>query len=306
MDVLPADEIIEFTALGELALAPVLGVLPAAIHANSKNWGLICPNQQGGRAAWAGDVRILAPTNLLALINHFKGTQILSVPSPSIRDSNLKYPDLADIRGQENAKRALEIAAAGGRDMLMVGPPGSSKSMLAQHLPGLLPTLDASETLEVSMIRRLSGGLGDTGPTPHRPFRDPQHSASMPSLVGGGMRTKPGEVSLAHLGLLFLNELPKFQRAALEALRQPMETGRTTVSRANAHVTYPARFQLIAAMNPFRCGYLDDPSQACTRAPRCFSDYQTRISGPLFDRIDLHVDVPAVNPLDLSKAPISG
>ena len=156
------------------------------------------------------------------------------------------------------------------------------------------------------MIRSLSGGLGDTGPTPHRPFRNLRHSAPMPSLVGVGMRTKPGEVSLANLGVLFLDELPKFQRAALEALRQPMDTGRTTVSRENAHVTYPARFQLIAAMNPFRCGYLDDPSQACTRAPRCVSDHQTRISGPLFDRIGLHVDVPAVNPLDLSKAQIPG
>jgi magnesium chelatase family protein len=214
MDVLPVDEIIEFTALGELALdgllAPILGVLPAAIHANSKHWGLICPNQQGGRAAWAGDVRILAPTNLLALINHFKETQILSVPSLSIRDSNLKYPDLADIRGQENGKRALEMAAAGVHNMLVVGPPGSSKSMFAQRLSGLLPTLDASKTLEVSMIRSLSGGLGDTGPTPHRPFRDPHHSASTPSLVGGGMRAKPSEVSLAHLGVLFLDELPKF------------------------------------------------------------------------------------------------
>jgi magnesium chelatase family protein len=309
MDVLPVDEIIEFTALGELALdgllSPVLGVLPAAIHSNSKNRGLICPNQQGGEAAWAGDIRILAPINLLALINHFKGTQILPVPSPSIRASSPKYPDLADIKGQESAKRALEIAAAGGHNMLMVGPPGSGKSMLAQRLPGLLPMLDASETLEVSMIRSLSGGLGETGPTPHRPFRDPHHSASMPSLVGGGMRAKPGEVSLAHLGVLFLDELPEFQRAALEALRQPMETGQTTVSRANAHVTYPARFQLVAAMNPCRCGYLDDPSQACTRAPRCASDYQTRISGPLFDRIDLHVDVPAVNPLDLSQPPLS-
>ncbi|MBT4701601.1 MAG: YifB family Mg chelatase-like AAA ATPase [Rhodospirillaceae bacterium] len=309
MDVLPADEIREFTALGELALdgllAPVAGVLPAAIHANSKDRGLICPAAQGGEAAWAGDVRILAPTNLLALINHFKGTQVLHVPTPSIRDTAPRYPDLADIKGQESAKRALEIAAAGGHNMLMVGPPGAGKSMLAQRLPGILPSLDARETLEVSMIRSLSGGLSETGPTPHRPFRDPHHSASMPSLVGGGLRAKPGEVSLAHLGVLFLDELPEFQRAALEALRQPMETGQTTVARANAHVTYPARFQLIAAMNPCRCGYLDDPAQACTRAPKCAADYQAKISGPLFDRIDLHVDVPAVNPLDLSQPPPS-
>ncbi len=185
----------------------------------------------------------------------------------------------------------------------MVGPPGAGKSMLAARLPGILPLLDPSEALEVSMIHSLAGTLPEGGLLRLRPYRDPHHSASLPALVGGGMRARPGEVSLAHLGVLFLDELPEFQRGALESLRQPIETGRATVARANAHVTYPARFQLIAAMNPCRCGFLDDPAQACNRAPRCAVDYQSKISGPLFDRIDLHVEVPAVNAADLALPP---
>ncbi len=307
MDVLPAEEIIGFTALGELALdgriSPVAGVLPAAIHANAHDRGLICPGRQGGEAAWAGNIEVLAPPDLLSLINHFKGTQLLLPPEPiSVQDTE-SYPDLADIKGQETAKRALEICAAGGHNLLMSGPPGAGKSMLAARLPGLLPPLDASEALEVSMVQSLAGILAEGGLARRRPFRDPHHTASAPALVGGGRRAKPGEVSLAHLGVLFLDELPEFQRAALEALRQPLETGRATVARANAHVTYPARIQLIAAMNPCRCGYLGDPAQACNRAPRCAQDYQGKISGPLFDRIDLHVDVPAVSPADLSLPP---
>lgn len=175
--------------------------------------------------------------------------------------------------------------------------------MLAQRLPGLLPPLASDEILEVSMVHSLAGGLPEGGLLAHRPFRDPHHSASLPALVGGGARAKPGEVSLAHLGVLFLDELPEFQRGALEALRQPLESGRVSIARVNAHVSYPARFQLVAAMNPCRCGYLDDPAQACTRAPKCARDYQSKISGPLYDRIDLHVDVNAVSPMDLSIPP---
>jgi magnesium chelatase family protein len=215
----------------------------------------------------------------------------------------LTYPDLAEIKGQESAKRVLEIAAAGGHNMLMVGPPGSGKSMLAQRLPGILPPLDPTEALEVSMIHSLGGELRGGGLTRRRPFRDPHHSASVPALVGGGLRSRPGEVSLAHLGVLFLDELPEFQRAALEALRQPLESGRATVARVNAHVTYPSRTQLVAAMNPCRCGFLDDAERACTRTPRCGIEYQSRISGPLFDRIDLHVEVPAVSAADLGLPP---
>jgi magnesium chelatase family protein len=187
--------------------------------------------------------------------------------------------------------------------MLMVGPPGSGKSMLAARLPGLLPPLDPAEALEVSMIHSLAGNLNDGKLMRRRPFRDPHHSASLPALVGGGLRAKPGEISMAHLGVLFLDELPEFQRPTLEALRQPMETGRVSIARANAHVTYPARVQLVAAMNPCRCGHLDDASLACGKAPKCALDYQSRISGPLFDRIDLHVDVPAVSAVDLSLPP---
>ncbi len=307
MEVLPMDEIGGYTALGELALdgrlSSVAGVLPAAIHASAAGNGLICPGAQGPEAAWAGEVEILAPSNLLALVNHFKGTQVLSPPQTRPTDDAPTYPDMADIKGQETAKRAVEIAAAGGHNLLMVGPPGAGKSMLAARLPGLLPPLDASEVLEISMIRSIAGELRNGALSAARPFRDPHHSASIPALVGGGHRARPGEVSLSHLGVLFLDELPEFQRAALEGLRQPLETGRVTIARANAHVTYPARIQLIAAMNPCRCGYLDNPAEACSRAPKCAQDYQSRISGPLFDRIDLHVDVPAVNPADLNLPP---
>ena len=187
--------------------------------------------------------------------------------------------------------------------MLMIGPPGSGKSMLASRLPGLLPALGPAEALEVSMIHSVAGLLAGGGLMRQRPFRDPHHSASLPALVGGGLKARPGEISLAHKGVLFLDELPEFARSTLEALRQPLETGRAVVARANAHVTYPADVQLVAAMNPCRCGYLGDLAQGCGRAPKCGQDYQSRISGPLFDRIDLHVDVPAVQAADLALPP---
>ncbi len=254
MGALPADEVATYSALGELgldgALAPVTGVLAAAVHAGSQDRGLICPAAQGGEAAWAGDVEILAAADLVALVNHFKGTQVLSQPKAALRAAAIQYPDLADIKGQETAKRALEIAAAGGHNLLMVGPPGAGKSMLAQRLPGLLPGLSAAEALEVSLIHSVAGELPDDGLVSQRPFRDPHHSASLPALVGGGMRARPGEVSLAHLGVLFLDELPEFSRQTLESLRQPMESGRAVVARANHHASYPARFQMVAAMNP--------------------------------------------------------
>jgi len=307
MGVLPADEIAGYTVLGELGLdgsiAAVAGVLPAAISANGEGRGLICPAAQGGEAAWAGGTEVLAAPTLLALINHFKGTQVLSPPEPEMAEDTADFLDLRDIKGQESAKRALEVAAAGGHNLLMIGPPGSGKSMLAARLPGLLPPLAPTEALEVSMIHSVAGRLDQGRLLRRRPFRDPHHSASVASLVGGGMRARPGEVSLAHGGVLFLDELPEFARGALEALRQPLESGRASVARANAHVTYPARVQLVAAMNPCRCGYLGDPGLACSRAPKCAEEYQSKISGPLFDRIDLHVEVPAVNPSDLSLPP---
>jgi len=185
----------------------------------------------------------------------------------------------------------------------MVGPPGAGKSMLAQRLPGILPPLDAGEILEVSMIASLAGQLADGKLTRRRPYRNPHHSASMAALIGGGTRAKPGEVSLAHLGVLFLDELPEFPRPVLDSLRQPLESGRAVVARANAHVSYPARVQLIAAMNPCRCGHLADPAQACSRAPKCAGEYQAKLSGPLLDRIDLQIEVPAMEAAELALPP---
>jgi magnesium chelatase family protein len=307
MGVLPASEMANYVALGELSLdaavTPVAGVLPAALAASAAGRGLICPAGNGPEAAWAGEVEILATPSLIALVNHMKGTQVLTPPVPKLVNDSRSVPDLKDVKGQESAKRALEIAAAGGHNLLMIGPPGAGKSMLAQRLPGLLPPLDAREALEISMVRSLAGELTDGAISQTRPFRNPHHSASMAALVGGGLKVRPGEVSLAHLGVLFLDELPEFQRGVLDSLRQPMESGEAVVARANAHVRYPARFQLIAAMNPCRCGYLFDPAQACSRAPKCAGDYQQRISGPMFDRIDLHVEVAAVTASDLALPP---
>ena len=307
MEVLPSDAADGYTVLGELALdgsiRPVAGVLLAAMGAAARDRGIICPASAGGEAAFAGEIDVLAPEGLIHLVNHYKGIQVLAPPEPRLAEPDGAAADLRDIKGQESAKRALEIAASGGHNLLMIGPPGAGKSMLAARLPGILPPLDAAETLELSMIHSVAGALTDGTLPRTRPFRDPHHSASVASIVGGGSRARPGEVSLAHNGVLFLDELPEFGRAALEALRQPIESGQAVIARANAHVRYPARFQLVAAMNPCRCGWLDDPGQACSRAPRCAADYQTRISGPLFDRIDMHIDVPAVSPADLALPP---
>ncbi|HEX9932614.1 MAG TPA: YifB family Mg chelatase-like AAA ATPase, partial [Allosphingosinicella sp.] len=224
-------------------------------------------------------------------------------PRPGEAERPAGGPDLRQVKGQETAKRALEIAAAGGHNLLMSGPPGAGKSLLAACLPGILPELTPSETLEVSMIASVAGQLVDGRLVRTRPFRAPHHSASMPALVGGGLKVRPGEVSLAHLGVLFLDELPEFQRNVLDSLRQPLETGSVQVARANAHVTFPARFQLVAAMNPCRCGHLGDPTLACSRAPRCAADYQAKVSGPFLDRVDLHVEVQPVAAADLVLPP---
>ena len=307
MGVLDREDAARILALGELSLdgkiVPVPGVLPAALAASGQDLTLACPAAQGGEAAWAGDLDILAAPDLLSLVNHLKGTQLLARPQAKLADAGTEPPDFKDIKGQETAKRAMEIAAAGAHNLLMVGPPGAGKSMLAARMPSILPALEPKEALEVSMIASVAGMLEGGAIRSLRPFRNPHHSASMPALVGGGARAKPGEVSLAHQGVLFLDELPEFSRQTLESLRQPMESGKAVVARATAHVTYPARFQLIAAMNPCRCGYLDDAALACSRAPRCAADYQSKISGPLFDRIDLHVDVPTVSAADLTLPP---
>ena len=302
MGVVDAETLSDYLVVGELSLdariAPSPGVLLAALHAAERGLGLICPAAQGAEAAWAGQAVLAAP-DILSLINHFKGHGLLGAPQPGTVEAALAGPDLRQVKGQETAKRALEIAAAGGHNLLMVGPPGSGKSLMASCLPGILPPLDPAEALEVSMVASVAGTLTGGRLTRSRPYRAPHHSASMAALVGGGLKVKPGEVSLAHLGVLFLDELPEFQRAVLDSLRQPLETGTVSVARANAHVTFPARVQLIAAMNPCRCGHLGDAALACSRAPRCAADYQAKVSGPLLDRIDLHVEVPAVSAADL-------
>lgn len=298
---LPADAVERMVALGELALdgrlQEVAGVLPAALAASEQNRGIICPEGNGAEAAFAGELEVLAPSSLLALVNHVKGLQVLSPPVARGMDIAHRGPDFSEVRGQSLAKRALEIAAAGGHNVLMLGPPGSGKSMLAACLPGILPPMSAEEMLEANLIASVAGKLVKGGFCGTRPFRDPHHSSSMAAMVGGGKRAVPGEISLAHHGVLFLDELPEYPRAVLESLRQPLETGQISVARVAAHVTYPARFQLIAAMNPCRCGYLEDAARACNKAPKCAGDYQSKISGPLLDRIDLHVEVPAMDTL---------
>jgi magnesium chelatase family protein len=307
---IPHDALSGFAVLGELGLdgsiAPVAGILPAAIGANARGEGLICPSACGPEAAWASpEIEIIAAGSLIALANHFKGTQVISRPQPRILEATGGALDLADIKGQESAKRALEVAAAGGHNLLMAGPPGADKSMLASRLPSILPPLAPAEPLEVSMIASIAGEIKDGALTNRRPFRAPHHSASMPALVGGGVHARPGEISLSHNGVLFLDELPEFQAQVLDALRQPLETGEVAIARVNRRVTYPARFMLVAAMNPCRCGRATEPGFTCRRGAnvRCAADYQGRISGPLLDRIDLHIEVPAVTAADLILPP---
>jgi magnesium chelatase family protein len=307
---IPPDALNGFTVLGELGLdgsiAPVAGVLPAAIGANSRDEGLICPAVCGAEAAWASpDIQIVAANSLIQIANHFKGTQVLSRPQPKVHEREAALLDLRDIKGQESAKRALEIAAAGGHHLLMIGSPGAGKSMLAARLPSILPPLSPSELLEVSMIASVAGEIQGGALTARRPFRSPHHSASMAALTGGGMRAKPGEISLAHQGVLFLDELPEFDPRVLDSLRQPLENGEVSVSRANHRVTYPARFMLVAALTPCRCGHAYEPGYSCKRGriDRCTGDYQARISGPLMDRIDLRIEVPAVTAADLILPP---
>ena len=307
MDVIPSDAVENIIALGELSLdgrlVPVLGALPSAMAAAEKGLDLLCPKSCGPEAAWVGSARVIGAGTLLDVLNHYNGkTQIVPSEPGEITATDLPK-DMKDVKGQERAKRALEIAAAGRHHLIMVGEPGSGKSMMASRLPGLLPPLSPREALETSMVHSLAGVLNEGGISTSRPFREPHHTASTAAIIGGGRTAKPGEISLAHNGILFLDELPEFSRQVLETLRQPMETGSVMVARANAHISYPSRFMLISAANPCRCGFLSDPSRACSRVPMCGQDYLGKISGPLMDRFDLRVEIPPVTVSELTELP---
>ncbi|WP_428926699.1 YifB family Mg chelatase-like AAA ATPase [Marinibacterium sp. SX1] len=306
LEILPGEAVEAVVALGELSLdgtlVPVVGALPAAMAAAEDDRQLICPAASGAEAAWVGAAQVLGAGTLSDVVRHFTGQAPIDVARPGEALAGAPAPDLCDVKGQERAKRALEIAAAGRHHVIFVGTPGSGKSMLAKRLPGILPPLTPVEALETSMIQSLCGLLDEGGISRARPYRDPHHTATPAAIIGGGRRARPGEISLAHNGVLFLDELPEFPRSVLETLRQPIETGEVMVARANAHVTYPCRFMLVAAANPCRCGYLPDAARACARVPICGEEYLGKISGPLMDRFDLRIEVPPVDFTDLTMA----
>ena len=301
MGLISKNEISEYLILGELSLdgsiLPVSGVLPASIGAVARDKGLICPFANGKEAAWSGSTKIIAAKNLLSVVNHFNGMQVIASPEIEISDQEVKYQDLSDIVGQHYAKKALEITAAGGHNLLMYGPPGTGKSMLAQRMAGILPEMSTKEILECSTIYSITGMIENGKLTKQRPFRAPHHSCSVAAMVGGGVgkKVKPGEISLAHNGILFLDELPEFPSSVIESLRQPIEAREVLISRANSHIKYPSNFQLVAAMNPCKCGYFLDQEKMCFKAPKCASDYMMKISGPMLDRFDIHVEVGSIN-----------
>lgn len=285
--------------LGELALSgelrPVPGVLPALLRARSGRRCVIIPEGNANEAALLGDVEVRVARTLADVCAHLRGTAALLPPSTASRtNATPAIPDLADVRGQLHARRALEIAAAGNHHLLFIGPPGTGKSMLAQRLPGILPPMSEAEAIEACAVRSVAGEPFDSANWRQRPFRAPHHTASGVALVGGGSHPRPGEISLAHQGVLFLDELPEFDRRVLEALREPLESGHITISRAARQAEFPARFQLVAAMNPCPCGYAGDRDGRCHCTPDAIARYRGRISGPLLDRIDLLCEVPRI------------
>lgn len=295
---MPAAELDGYEFLGELALTgklrPVRGALTAALAARETGRTLMVPTANASEAALVERVRVLDPRHLLDVTAHFARDQRLEpVPLPCPDPDSRDTPDLSEIKGQHQAKRALEIAAAGGHSLLLIGPPGAGKTMLATRLPGILPPMTDDESLEVAAIESVHRGFS-VERWGLRPFRAPHHTASGVALVGGGSHPRPGEISLAHRGVLFLDELPEFDRGVLEVLREPLESGTITISRAARQSEFPARFQLVAAMNPCPCGYLGDMSGRCRCTAERIQNYRTRISGPLLDRIDMHIEVPAV------------
>ena len=294
--------------LGELALdgalRPVRGALPAALAARAAGRPLVLPAASAAEAALVPGAEVYGAGHLAAVAAHLAGERVLEPargPAPEAEAG--PEPDLADVRGQPRARRALEVAAAGGHGLLMVGPPGTGKTLLASRLPGILPPMSLEEALETAAVASLAGEGLAPARWRRRPFRAPHHGASAAALVGGGTDPRPGEVSLAHNGVLFLDELPEFDRRALESLREPLESGRVVVARAARRAVFPARFQLVAAMNPCPCGHLDDPSGRCRCTPDQVRRYRARLSGPLLDRIDLHVEVPRVPVRELAEAP---
>jgi len=306
LEILPPEAANETLSLGELSLdgtlVAITGALPAALAAAEQDRTLLCPKGSSAEAAWVEAATVIGAASLSDLIRHFNGQGVITPAQPGEVIDGPPDKDLSDVKGQEVARRALEIAAAGRHHLLMSGPPGAGKSMMAARLPSILPPLTPQEALETSMIHSICGLIEAGGVSRARPYRAPHHTASMAAIVGGGRRAQPGEISLAHNGVLFLDELPEFARAVLETLRQPLETGDVMVARANAHVRYPSRFMLVAAANPCRCGYMTDPSRACPRAPSCGADYMGRISGPLMDRFDLRIEVEPVAFADLERS----
>ncbi len=297
---LPPGAVDGYELIGELSLAgalrPVPGVLPMALACRARGRHLILPDGNLQEAALVRGLEIYPCPHLLAVSAHLNGQRRASAARQDLATNRAPvYPDLADVHGQAQARRALEVAAAGRHNLLMMGPPGSGKSMLASRLPGILPPLDEDEALSSATIRSVSGQPFDAANWRVRPFRAPHHTASGVALVGGGSNPKPGEISLAHNGVLFLDELPEFDPRVLDVLREPMEAGQILISRASRQAEFPADFQLVAAMNPCKCGYANDPSRQCSDCNQtAAARYQRRISGPLRDRIDIQIEVPAL------------